>query len=234
VAYTAGGVSPIDRLRAAVRDTDDTSPIFPDTEYYSWLERAQSDEYIALYYPDGNSRGVTSATAQVLLSGTDLVLELIDNIDGTATVQLAPHGEVSIGDALDRLYAAQPRWKVGIGRGRTDIPTWIDFTAPPWRRASYRDTLRQFIDYGQGADLVVHRHGTLDGFGDEDDFARLHLYDFGAALLMALRAVEGKAGADGPYKSRSKANSSWTKGEIFTRLHDVQRQASMGIYSGAA
>ena len=229
MAYTLGGVGAANRLRAQVRDIAPTE-IFSDTEYYRWLSRCLSAEFLAIYYPSSNEAGITSASVQVVLSSANLLVLNLTTNGSTTPITLAPHGEGTVGDLIDRISAVAG-WKVGLSSARQHVVTWTDLTIRAWRLAHFRPMLRQMIDGAKVADLAEHRDGTLDALGDLDTYARLHFYEMGAALSLALRGLLGKDGADGNYTSRSKGNSSWTKGAINERLKEVDYQASFGLYA---
>ena len=230
MAYTEGGVGPIDRLRAVVRDTAATA-IFSDAEYYPWIPL--SAEHLCIYYP-ATTAGVTTATAHVILVSTaSLKLEL--RVNGVLTsITLAPSDENTVGDLVDRVGVEAPGWIVGFSTGSQHAAQWSDTTSLPWRVASFRPTIRQMIDHARPGDLALTRQGAVNALGDEDNYARLRFYLLASGLVTALRAVQGRAGADADYSSRKKGNSSWTRGAggIDARIDRASAEASYGIYQG--
>lgn len=216
-----------------VRDVA-TTEIFPDAEYHAWLERQLSAEFLALYYPSSTA-GVTTATAGVVLvSATSLMLEL--RVNGVLTsVTLARSDENTVGDLVDRIGVAAPGWVVGFSSGPQHRVQWSDYTALPWRDVALRPTLRQMVDHARPSDLALTRQGAVDALGDEDNYARLRWFLLADALVASLRGIEGRAGGDAGYTSRTKGNSSWSRGDggLSARISAAEHQAGFGIYQAA-
>lgn len=261
VAYVAGGVAPINRLRAAVRDTG-TTPSFDDAEYSAWLEQSRSLEYLAIYH--AQDAGMTAATAEVKLSADSppkLILELkrvgldasVDTIvlAATATGPDAGTGGETVGDIIERIRALNKGWKIGIGRGAWLVSAWLphtgstgvygewlELTLDTWRASLVSDILRDVVTKARAADLALTRQGTLNAMGDDESFARLHFYYYATALGRALESVEALLGTNAPFASRTDARRSWTRAGGYrgaqTRLDRVNQQAAFGLYAEIA
>lgn len=153
--YTAGGVDPVSRLRAAGRDTSTTSPTFTDEDLYAMLDRARSSEHLAIYYPNDLGDGVTSAPVRVLMdSGTlKLTLQRV-GLDGSAdSIPLAPSDKPMVASLVDAIAALDKGWCVGLGSQGFNEPDrvyWIDPADPQWRR-QFDDGTGRFVGYPIGA-----------------------------------------------------------------------------------
>lgn len=227
MSYTAGAIDPVNRLRFAAPDIGSTE-IRDSADYTRALRTSLSEEHLFIYLP--TSAGFASASVQVAMSGSSLVL-LLTRAASTTSITLAEPGSslATIVDLVDAIRALNQGWVCGLEFGRTGH--LIQMTDDSWPLAIRSELLTAIAYQGRPGDLAV-MSAAVSCLDTDPPVrpARLRFY----YLATALRKVLGSIAADRD-RPVEKVDGDMTRRweEASKRLPGVAAQEAFGIYQEA-
>ena len=226
MAYVAGAVDPVNRIRFEIGDTA-ASPTFADAEIQRWIDNAIADPRLLVYLPTSTG-GATAATVGVAMAGTGspapLQITLTRTIVGevASVIELAPATTCRLLEDLVNAIGALGRgWRVGFQMGPDR--EFIDPESSRWIDSLV--TVRSLAEFGPSINLALTASART-AYGDEDDAAELRLWSFWGAVAAAMERLDRTGSA---VTSRSDGDMR-VSFDVEGRLARARSMAARGVF----